>query len=41
MGRYNTTDESLVEQIIQIAEKHENVSLDLSAVVLVHKLQRR
>ena len=39
MGRYNTTDPSLVEQFIRVAEQHENVSLDLSAVVLVDKLQ--
>ena len=39
MGRYNTMNAALVEQFIRVAEQYENVSLDLSAVPLVDKVQ--
>ncbi|MFN0054956.1 MAG: amidohydrolase family protein [Planctomycetales bacterium] len=39
MGRYLATDAGLVEQFIKVAEEFENVSLDLSAVALVYKIE--
>ncbi|HLJ11176.1 MAG TPA: amidohydrolase family protein [Planctomycetaceae bacterium] len=39
MGRYLSTDPALVEQFIRVAEKFENVYLDLSAVALVYKIE--
>jgi predicted TIM-barrel fold metal-dependent hydrolase len=39
MGRYFSTDAQLVEQFIRVAEKFENVYLDLSAVALVYKIE--
>lgn len=39
MGRYLSTDPQLLEQFIRMAEKHENVFLDLSAVALVYKME--
>jgi predicted TIM-barrel fold metal-dependent hydrolase len=39
MGRYLSTDAQLVEQFIRVAEKFENVYLDLSAVALVYKIE--
>jgi predicted TIM-barrel fold metal-dependent hydrolase len=39
MGRYLSTDAGLVEQFIKVAEKFENVYLDLSAVALVYKIE--
>lgn len=39
MGRYLSTDVQLVEQFIRVAEKFENVYLDLSAVALVYKIE--
>jgi uncharacterized protein len=38
MGRFLTTDKGLVEQFITLAEKFDNVLLDLSGVVLVEKI---
>lgn len=39
MGRYLSTDAAMVEQFIKVAEKFENVYLDLSAVALVYKIE--
>jgi len=39
MGRYFSTDPGLIEQFIRVAEKFENVYLDLSAVALVYKIE--
>jgi predicted TIM-barrel fold metal-dependent hydrolase len=39
MGRYFSTDAQLVEQFIRVAEKFDNVYLDLSAVALVFKIE--
>ena len=38
MGRYLCTDRGLLDQFIQIAEKHENVILDTSGVVIPGKV---
>jgi predicted TIM-barrel fold metal-dependent hydrolase len=39
MGRYFSTDAGLIEQFIRVAEKFDNVYLDLSAVALVYKIE--
>ena len=38
MGRYNTTDSTLVDSFIKLAAEHDNVLLDLSGVELVAKI---
>ncbi|MCS7238260.1 MAG: amidohydrolase [Thermoguttaceae bacterium] len=38
MGRYLARDEKLVDQFIELAERHPNVFLDTSGVVLVRKI---
>ena len=38
MGRYLAKDAALVDQFIQLAERHRNVVLDTSGVVLVDKI---
>ena len=38
LGKYLCTDRNLVDQFIELAEKHENVILDISGVVLPWKI---